>query len=161
MNGAPLHSCLVQQVSNKPQVMKYNMYYFNQLLPLLCGDNRLLFSKIRSTYTGRKPLTEPPKYFTSLFPATVCEGKWIVTKKNLWTQMSSRLMHIKYRKKKGIWNGHQYNSSEWKCERGKWKKVQSSYSVARKINFLKLVKIVFLLLHRHCCEPASETWGQM
>lgn len=79
MNGPPLHSCLIlfEKLATskcKQQVMKHNAHYFDQLLPLLFGnDNWLLFSKILSTYTGRKSLTESPKYFTSLFPATVCE----------------------------------------------------------------------------------------
>lgn len=55
MNGAPLHSCLILfnklvTSKSKKQVMKHNMHYFDQLLPLLFGDdNWLLFSKILST----------------------------------------------------------------------------------------------------------------
>lgn len=78
MNGAPLHSCLILfnklATSKSKQQVKKHMYSFDQLLPLLFGDdNWLLFIKILSTYTGRKSLTESQKYFKSLFPETVCE----------------------------------------------------------------------------------------
>lgn len=63
MNHDPLHSCLVllnklTTSKSKQQVMKHNMHYFDQLIPLLFDDNWLLFSKILSTYAGRKSLTE-------------------------------------------------------------------------------------------------------
>lgn len=73
-----VHSCLILfnklATSKSKQQVKKHMYSFDQLLPLLFGDdNWLLFIKILSTYTGRKSLTESQKYFKSLFPETVCE----------------------------------------------------------------------------------------